>query len=348
MMPDKAPTGRETRRRPAEEDCMNRMAWGVRQERLSVSAASDPLARNVARDMGVPYTPAASMAANGMELVYDAFGDLHAPPLLLIAGLAAPMIGWDERFCAKLALRGYRVIRFDNRDTGLSSYCPRFGVPNIRDLYAAKDKGIPVAVPYTLGDMAEDAVGLLNGLGIESAHIVGTCTGGAVAQEMAIHWPRRLRTLTSIMSSTGDPGLPGPTPEAEAVFRAPMPMDRDGFCRAYAERWKVLRGPGFPKDEAADVEKAQRVFARGCNPPGVSRQFAATIASPGRGKALANVRLPTLVIHGDADPLVPVQGGIATAKAIPGATLRIVEGMGHALPMVMWPSIVEMITEHAR
>ncbi len=133
---------------------MHRMAWGVRQERMSVTAASDPVARNVAREMGVPYSPATSMAANGLELVYDMFGDAHAPPLLLIAGLASPMIAWDERFCARLALRGYRVIRFDNRDTGLSSYCPRFGIPDIRDLYAAKDKGIPVAVPYTLGDMA--------------------------------------------------------------------------------------------------------------------------------------------------------------------------------------------------
>ncbi len=327
---------------------MHRMAWGIRQERVSVSSASDPVAKNVARETGISYSPATSIGANGIELVYDIFGDAHAPPMLLIAGLASPMIAWDERFCVKLAQRGYRVIRFDNRDTGLSSYCPRFGVPDIRELHAAKERGIPVATPYTLGDMAEDAIGLLNGLGIESAHVVGTCTGGAIAQEMAIHWPRRLRTLTSIMSSTGDPGLPGPTPQAEAVFREPMPMDRDGFCRAYVERWKVLRGPGFPKDEAADTERAQRVFARGCNPPGVSRQLAAVIASPGRGQALANVRLPTLVIHGDNDPLVPVEGGRATAAAIPGSSLRILEGMGHALPMAMWPAIVEAIASHAR
>ena len=263
-------------------------------------------------------------------------------------GLASQMIAWDDDFCSELASRGYRAIRFDNRDIGLSTRFPQHGSPDLMALIGQALAGKPVAAPYTLRDMAADSIGLLDALGIDKAHVVGVSMGGAIAQEMAIHHGGRVRSLTSIMSSTGDPALPQATPEALAVLLAPPPKSREEYFQNYVRSWSVLRGPGFPLDEARDLERAARAYDRGLNPPGVARQLAAILASGNRTEALKAVRVPTLVIHGDADPLVRVEGGHATARAIPQAKLLVVQGMGHALPMPMWPQIIEAIASHAR
>ena len=291
--------------------------------------------------------PAASVRANGIDIVYDTFGDPRAAPLILIMGLASQMIAWDEEFCRDLAARGFWVIRFDNRDIGLSSKLDQYPAPNLGALLQQQILGRPVDAPYTLRDMARDTVGLMDALGIEQAHVAGASMGGAIAQEMAIHFPDRLRSLTSIMSSTGEPGLPPPRPEAMAVLLTPFAGDWPGYLANYLRSWKVLRGPGFALDEARDAVRAQLNFTRGLSPAGAARQLAAIIASGSRKDALQAIHVPTLVIHGDCDPLVPVEGGVATAKAIPGARLIIIKGMGHALPVSTWPQIIDAIAQHA-
>ncbi|HEY2188635.1 MAG TPA: alpha/beta hydrolase [Caldimonas sp.] len=292
-------------------------------------------------------TAPARARANGIELCYDTFGDPGAPPLLLIMGLASQMIAWPDEFCAALAARGYRVIRFDNRDIGLSTSFDSAGIPDIGAAFAAALQGKPVNAPYRLSDMAADAFGLLDALGIERAHVVGASMGGAIAQTMAIEHPERLQTLTSIMATTGAPGLPPPTPDAMTVLLKAPVTTLEGYVESYAQTWKVLRAGSFPEDEALDRERAERLHARGLNPPGVARQLAAILASGSRKAALAGVRLPTLVIHGDADPLVPPACGVDTAESIPGARLVIVEGMGHALPVRLYGRIIDAIAAHA-
>jgi pimeloyl-ACP methyl ester carboxylesterase len=286
--------------------------------------------------------------ANGMELAWDSFGDPDATPLLLVMGLGAQMVAWDDAFCVQLAeAGGLRVIRFDNRDIGHSSYLTHLGVPDIQALMQQAMAGRTLHVPYTLRDMAADCAGLLDALGIARAHIVGASMGGAIGQEMCVHHPHRMLSFTSIMSTTGAPGLPPPTPEALAVLFSPAPTTFEAYVPHHAKVWRVLRGPlAFPQDEAQDTERAQLVFLRGLNPPGVARQLAAVLASGNRKPALAAVRVPTLVIHGDADPLVPVACGIDVADAIPGATLLRIPHMGHALPIPMWPEIVGAIAAH--
>ncbi len=292
-------------------------------------------------------TPPAMAQANGITLCHDSFGDPTAPPLLLIMGLGGQMIAWDDTFCTQLAGRGYRVIRFDNRDIGLSTHFADAGVPDVGAAFMASLMGKPVQAPYTLRDMADDAVGLLDALDIERAHVVGVSMGGAIGQTLAIHHAPRLRTLTSIMSTTGAPGLPGPTAQAAAILLKPAPTDRAGYLASYSETWKVLRAGDFPQDEARDAARAEQAFDRGLNPAGTARQLVAIIASGSRKQALGAVRVPTLVIHGDADPLVPLGCGLDTAKSVPAAKLRVVEGMGHALPISMWPQVIDAIAAHA-
>ncbi len=286
--------------------------------------------------------------ANHVELAWNSFGDPGAPPLLLVMGLGAQMVAWDDAFCTRLAeTGGHRVIRFDNRDIGHSTHLSHLGVPDIQALMAQAMTGQPLRVPYTLRDMAQDCIGLLDALGIERAHIVGASMGGAIGQELAIHHPRRMRSFTSIMSTTGNPALPPPTAEAMAVLFSPAPTIFDAYVAHHAKVWRVLRGPSaFPLDEARDAERAQLVFLRGLNPPGVARQLAAILASGNRKPALRDVRVPTLVIHGDADPLVPVACGVDVADAIAGAALLRIPRMGHALPIEMWPQIVDAIAAH--
>lgn len=288
--------------------------------------------------------------ANGIELAYDSFGDAAAPALLLIMGLGTQMIAWDEEFCERLAARGYHVIRFDNRDVGLSTHLAEAAVPDISALLMRSLAGMQIkkgSVPYTLAEMAADAAGLLDALGIASAHVVGASMGGAIAQELALSHPGRVRTLTSIMSTSGAPGLPGPRAEALALLMQPAPIDFDGYVARHQQAMKLLRGTATPEESELDAQRARRAFGRGINPPGYKRQLAAIIASGSRKPRLAALRTPTLVIHGDADPLVPIECGLDVAQTVPGARMLTVKGMGHALPPRDWPPIIDAIAAHA-
>ncbi len=275
-------------------------------------------------------------AANGIQLEYDTFGDSANPPLLLVMGLGAQMIAWDEEFCGLLAGAGHHVIRFDNRDVGLSTRIESGGVPNIPAIMEARLKGEPVSAPYLLADMAADAAGLLDALGIAKAHIVGASMGGMIVQEMAIRHPERVLTMTSIMSTTGAPDLPPAKPEAMAALTTPAPADREGFIAHTVNTSKLIGSAPHLIDEARLHLLAGRRFDRAYYPIGIARQMAAIMASGSRREALAAVRLPVTVIHGAIDPLVPVEGGIDTHKAIAGSQLLVIDDMGHDLPAPLW------------
>jgi pimeloyl-ACP methyl ester carboxylesterase len=294
----------------------------------------------------IPHSGEATARVNDIDIVYDTFGDPNAPAILLIMGLGAQMISWDGELCAQLASHGYWVIRYDNRDIGLSTKFDNAGTVNILEIVAAMQSGQSFEVPYNLRDMADDAVGLLDALEIQIAHVVGASMGGMIAQLVAIHYPSRVSTLTSIMSSTGEPDLPPPSDEAFQILLVPTPTDRDGYIEASSKAWNYLNGPRYQFDENRLLTRIGNAYDRGLCPDGVNRQLAATITSEGRREALQSVAIPTLVIHGDADPLVPVEGGIDTAEAIPGAKKLIIEGMGHSLPDELWHPILEAIVEH--
>jgi pimeloyl-ACP methyl ester carboxylesterase len=285
--------------------------------------------------------------ANGIDLCYEIFGDADAEPVLLIMGLGGQMIHWEDDFCRQLAARGFRVIRFDNRDIGKSSHLSGGKRLTPVELLKLRFLKIPVAAPYTLRDMAEDTIGLMDVLRIKSAHLVGISMGGMIAQEIAIAHPQRVRSLTSIMSTTGNPKVPPPTREAAAMLMAPPPNTKEEYLERFAQTWKILRVGSFPEDEARDRLRAERTFERGLNPAGVGRQLRAILASGSRKERLHAVKAPTLVIHGTVDPLVRPEGGKDTAASIPGAKLLMVEGMGHALPIPMWPQIIDAIDKHA-
>jgi pimeloyl-ACP methyl ester carboxylesterase len=285
--------------------------------------------------------------ANGIDLCYEIFGEPGAEPMLLIMGLGAQMIHWDDEFCRQLAARGFRVIRFDNRDIGKSSKLTGGKRLTAIEMLNLRFLKIPVAAPYKIRDMAEDVTGLMDVLGIKSAHLVGASMGGMIAQEIAISFPQRVRSLTSIMSTTGNPKDPPPTREAMAIVMAPPTTTREEYLARFAQTWKVLRVGSFPQDEALDRARAERTFERGLNPAGVGRQLRAVLASGSRKKRLASVKAPTLVIHGTVDPLVRPESGKDTAASIPGAKLLMIEGMGHALPIPMWPQIIDAIAKHA-
>ena len=295
----------------------------------------------------LPHQPPQMARANGIELCYEIFGDTAAEPMILIMGLGAQMILWDDDFCRQLAARGFRVIRFDNRDIGKSTKMSGGKRLSPVELLKLRFLKIPVAAPYNLHDMAQDVIGLMDALGIKSAHLVGASMGGMIAQEIAISFPQRVRSLTSIMSTTGNPKVPPPSHEAAAMLMAPPPATKEEYLERFARTWKVLRVVSFPQDEALDRGRAERSFERGLNPAGIGRQLRAILASGSRKARLAQVKAPTLVIHGTVDPLVRPEGGKDTAASIPGAKLLMIEGMGHALPVPMWPQIIEAIDKHA-
>jgi pimeloyl-ACP methyl ester carboxylesterase len=285
--------------------------------------------------------------ANGIDICYEVFGDPNAEPMLLIMGLGAQMIHWDDEFCRQLAARGFRVIRFDNRDIGKSSRMTGGKRLSPLELLKLRFLKIPVAAPYKLLDMARDTTGLMDVLGIKAAHLVGASMGGMIAQEIAISFPDRVRSLTSIMSTTGNPKVPQATREAAAMLMAPPPTTKEEYFDRFAQTWKILRVGSFPEDEALDRSRAERTYERGLNPAGVGRQLRAVLASGSRSQRLRAVKAPTLVIHGTVDPLVRPEGGKDTAASIPGAKLLMIDGMGHALPIPMWPQIIDAIDKHA-
>ena len=288
-----------------------------------------------------------NVPVNGINIEYEEFGEQSATPLLLIMGLGAQMVRWPEPFCQQLASRGFRVIRYDNRDVGLSTkfheQCPDPG-QLLGDVLQGKD----VSVPYTLDDMADDAAGLLQALEIPTAHVVGASMGGAIAQLVAIHHPRQVLTLTSIMSSTGDPDLPQPAPEIMALLVKPVPDEREAMVQQSIETSRTLYGPGFTFDEARIREMIELSLDRDPDRTGQGRQMLAIVSAGSHKEALGSVKAPTLVIHGDADPLVPIAGGYDTAEAIPGAKMLVIEGMGHSQPEGAWPRIIDSIVELAR
>src|SRR5262249_42051387 len=223
--------------------------------------------------------------------------------MFLIMGLGAQMVLWDDEFCQRLAARGFRVIRFDNRDIGQSSKLSGGKRLTAFELLKLRLLKIPVAAPYRLRDMAVDTVSLMDVLGIRSAHLVGASMGGMIAQEVAITFPERVRSLTSIMSTTGNPKVPPPTKEAAAMLMAPPPTTREEYFARFAQTWKILRVGSFPEDEALDPSRAARIYSRGLNPAGVGRHLRAILASRSRKARLRGVTSPTLVIHGTVDPL---------------------------------------------
>ena len=285
--------------------------------------------------------------ANGVSLCWQAFGEESAEPLVLIMGLGAQMVMWEDPFCEQLAARGFRVIRFDNRDIGRSQKMTGGERVTFADLIGLSLAGKPIPAVYTLKDMAADTVGLLDALGIARAHIVGLSMGGAIAQEIALGWPDRVKTLTSIMASPGGAGLPPPTPEAAAVLMTPPPATKEEYVATFQRTWKVLRAGSFPQDEATDADRAERNWSRGLNPAGVGRQLVAIFASGSRRERLPGVAAPTLVIHGARDPLVPIGHGEIVHQLVPAATMLRLDDMGHALSRPHWDTVIDAITAHA-
>jgi pimeloyl-ACP methyl ester carboxylesterase len=270
-----------------------------------------------------------------IDVAYERLGDPSQPVVLLIMGLGAQLIAWPDGLCDELVQGGLQVIRFDNRDVGQSTHLTTAPDPN----YLGALGGDLSSVSYTLSDMAADAAGLLDALGIERAHIVGASLGGFVAQTLAIEHPARVRTLTSIMSSTGDRKVGQPRPETMAIFMLPPPRNREEAMQNGVKAFAVIGSPAYPTDPAQVAARTGRAYDRAFDPLGVMRQAVAVLASGDRTPALGTLEVPTLVIHGDADPLVGISGGRATAAAIKGAKLVVIEGMAHDLPQALWPQL---------
>jgi pimeloyl-ACP methyl ester carboxylesterase len=281
---------------------------------------------------------------NGVTLCYDLLGKPDDPVFVLISGLSRQLIGWDDAFCELITAEGFRVLRFDNRDAGRSSSFdggPRFNI----DAARRRERD---AVAYTLEDMADDAAGLLEALGIPAAHVAGVSMGGMVAQSLAIRHPARVLSLCSIMSTTGalDVGLP--TAEAMTVVLQPPPPDRASYVAAELANHRIIGSHGALVDEEWRRGRFERFYDRGLNPAGTGRQIMAIVASGDRTAALASVTAPTLVIHGSVDTLVRPDGGEATARAVPGAELLVIPDMGHELPPRVWPQVVAAMVANAR
>jgi pimeloyl-ACP methyl ester carboxylesterase len=284
------------------------------------------------------------IAANGLSFEYDITGE--GEPMLLIMGLGGQMTLWRDALVQKLAARGYRVIRFDNRDIGLSEKLEHLGPPDMPAVLQAYGEGRLATAGYTLSDMADDAAALLTALGIERAHIVGASMGGMIAQLVAADHPEKTLTLTSIMSSTGNRELPPAKPEAMAVLGRPAPdptMDMEGYLASTVASSKVIGSPGYPGVEADQRAFAKANVERSYYPVGFQRQYAAVLASPERRPKLRTIAVPALVVHGEDDPLVPVEGGRDTAANIPGAELLTIPGMGHDLPPALYDTLVDAI-----
>jgi pimeloyl-ACP methyl ester carboxylesterase len=278
----------------------------------------------------------------GITLCHESFGDPADPPILLVMGLGMQMLGWDESFCAQLADRGLFVVRFDNRDAGRSTHV-RGRPPTLAQLVHHRFG----PQQYRLSDMATDAAELLRRLELAPAHVAGVSMGGMIAQTLAAEHPAAVRSLTSIMSTTGSrlKGQPALAAYRHLLKRAPR--EREAYVEHMVTVFTAIGSPGFERDEAALRERAARAYDRNPDPRGTGRQLAAILASGNRTAQLRAITAPTLVIHGDQDPLVSPSGGRATAAAIPGARLETIEGMGHDLPQAVWPQVVDAIAAHA-
>jgi len=283
-------------------------------------------------------------ANDEIELAYQEVGDPDGEPLILVMGLATQMIAWDDELCAMLAERGFRVVRFDNRDIGHSTKLDSARVPGRSDLLLRR-RG---TAAYLLSDMAADTVGLMDHLGFDSAHVVGISMGGMIAQTVAIEHPQRIRSLVSMHSTTGNRWVGQPTMKVFALMLADAPRTREAFIERIRRTYELIGSPGYPTDEERLRRVAEESWERGHNPRGVLRQLHAIVASGDRTAALGKLNLPATVIHGTRDTLIRPSGGRATARAIPGARLRIFEGMGHDLPSALWPVFADEFVDTAR
>jgi pimeloyl-ACP methyl ester carboxylesterase len=292
----------------------------------------------------MPRATVATTNPDSIEIEYETFGSPDDPTLLLVMGFTAQLIAWDVDFCERIADRGRHVIRFDNRDVGLSTHLDGASV-NPMAVLQAKLNGTEIpTVPYTLSDMGNDAVGLLDAIGIDTAHVMGASMGGMIAQTIAIEHPGRCRSLISIMSSTGDPRRGAPTPDARELLLTPPPTEREAYIDA-AERGVVCASKRYASVDGLRTAAAAN-YDRAFYPKGAPRQLAAIYASGDRADALAKVEVPTLVIHGRDDTLITPEGGTSTADAIPGASLLLLADMGHDLPPPLWPVIVDAVISH--
>ncbi len=284
------------------------------------------------------------VAANGMQLHYESQG--QGEPLVLVMGVGAQLLYWPDGFCEQLAARGFEVICFDNRDVGLSEKCEGARVPPFWPMVARAALGRPIDVAYTLADMADDTAELIRALGHERAHVVGASMGGMITQTLAIRHPDRLLTMTSIMSHPGDRRFMAGKPKALRVLLGTLPRNREEAADRGEEFYRAVNGAQFPLDVDMVRERSARAFDRCFYPPGFARHTAAILASGSRRAALRHVTVPSLIIHGSDDPLILPAGGRATARAIPGARLEIIEGMGHELPEGAWTSVIDAIVHH--
>lgn len=282
----------------------------------------------------------ATTSANGITIAYETFGDRSDPPVVLIMGLGVQLLAWPEEFCRELAGRGYFVVRFDNRDVGQSTHFPDAPEPDFAALLTTGDTS---SAAYHLDDMAADTVGLMDALDLERAHVVGASMGGMIAQCVAIGWPERVRSLTSIMSTPSLADGP-PTEKAAAALLMAPPTNREEAGAQAVAGFAIIGSPGFPPDEDELRAVAMASFDRDPDRSGVGRQFMAIAVAADRKEALGRVRVPTLVVHGADDPLVQPSGGEATARAVPGAELLVFEGMGHDLPKALWGPIIDAVT----
>lgn len=288
--------------------------------------------------------------ANNIDIAFEEFGTPSDPTILLIMGLGMQLIAWPEEFCRDLAARGFRVIRYDNRDTGFSTKFERRKAPGLVSMFLRSALRLPIAAPYSLSDMADDAAGLLDAVGVENAHVVGASMGGMIAQNLAVNHPGRVRTLTSIMSTSGNRSLPGADPAvAQHIFRArPSSHDRTAVIAHTMRTIELIGSPAYPVDEDKRREIASMSYDRCFYPQGFARHVAAIFQDGDRRSRLRMIKAPTLVIHGREDPLVPLAGGIDTAEHVDDARLEIIDGMGHNLPIQLWPRIIDLLVGHAR
>jgi pimeloyl-ACP methyl ester carboxylesterase len=282
-------------------------------------------------------------ASTGIELEYDVFGDPQAPTMVLVMGFSRQLIGWDPRLCEMIAKRGYRVVRFDNRDVGKSTKLAHAGFPD----FMRAMKGDRTAAPYGIEDMADDLDALIVALGVSAAHVVGVSMGGFIVQETAIRHPGHVLSVASIMSSTGDRSVGTSKPEALAMIFAPTPTDREAAIEHALAIWRVIGSPKY-LDQAHIRAQSEEAWDRDHDAAGVARQAVAIVTQRDRTPDLGKLRVPTVVIHGAIDPLIQPSGGEATAKAIPGARLVLVPDMGHDLAEAHWPVIVDAIVDNAR
>jgi pimeloyl-ACP methyl ester carboxylesterase len=317
---------------------------------MSSARASDPghSSRSDRRERSAPDVPASAElfapVSPGIELCYQTFGSPDDDPLLLVMGLGGPMTWWDTDLCERLARAGFFVIRYDNRDTGRSTKV-RARVRRSQLLRAFATGR--ARAPYTLDDMARDGLGLLDHLGIGSAHVAGVSMGGMIAQTMAVMAPGRVLSLTSIMSTTGRRTVGWQSPSLLPMLVAPRRPGREAYVQSSAATWKVIGSPGFPSDADARRARAEETFDRGFSASGVMRQMLAVVTQPNRTVSLRSLGIPAMVIHGLADKMVHVSGGRATASAVPGTELLLIDGMGHDMPVQLFDTFVEGIRRTA-